>query len=62
VIVSHLGRSATQRAVEAPGPTSGWPPTRQVADRLLALAELRGSGAITEEEYAARRATILDHV
>lgn len=61
-LLNDDGVSAAYLAANLQGRAAAQPVLRSVEQRLGDLARLRDQGLITPEEYATRRATILDEV
>jgi hypothetical protein len=62
--IADAVRATTPAAVAAPAaaPSASGPSTGDVTDSIARLAELRDSGAITTEEYEAKKAELLARI
>jgi hypothetical protein len=63
--LSNQGSGVPAAAPEAPGATgggSGGAPHDQIRDRLIELDDLRQRGIISEQEFAAKKAELLDRI
>jgi hypothetical protein len=53
---------AARPAGSPPSPPAVTPPQPSIAQRLQELETLRATGAVTEEEYSARRTQIISEI
>ena len=58
----QLARRGASPTTPAPGAGGAGAPTPDVADQIAKLATLRDQGAITTEEYEAKKAELLDRM